>query len=207
MRLIQWAAVMVVFLAAAAPKASAQVVVNEILVKRSGISPHADQVIEIKNTGASSVSLQGWFYCHQFMYTAIPSGVSVPAGGFLLLHFNQSGTNTATDLYFAGDQLSESSDFALYDSSNFGSSSSIKAFVQFGAVVAGRQDVAQAAGLWTSGTFIASVPADHSIELCAAQTNTPTSYVDQGTPTLGQANGCGVAAEDVSWGRVKALFH
>ncbi len=209
MRWIQWVVAVVVVLAVQAPSASAQVVFNEILLQRSGANPTVNQIVELKNAGSSSVNIGGWVFCHQFNYSsAIPSGTTIPAGGLLVIHFNQAGTNSSTDIFFPGDQIGTTSDLGLYvNASNFASAANMRAFVQFGGVpAAGRQDVAQAASLWTSGTFVPSVAPGHSIELCAAQANLASSYVDQGAPTIGAQNGCGVSTENVSWSRVKALF-
>jgi hypothetical protein len=187
---------------------SAQVVLNEILVLRGGGS-HVDQIIELKNTGADAQAVGGWVVYHENISSStIPGGTSIPAGGLLVLHFNQSGTNSATDVYFPGDELSEISDLGLYaNNSSFANPANLRAFVQWGGVPpAGRQNVAQTAGLWTSNTFIPLPPASHSLELCSGVGSSPSSYIAQSSPSIGSSNLCGVGTEEVSWSSIKSIF-
>lgn len=186
-----------------------QVVFNEIRI-RQGSGSSADQIVELKNTGASSIDVGGWIFCHQFNYqSVIPNGTSIPAGGLLLVHFNQSGTNTASSIFFAIDELAAVSDLALYDRGtfNFTDASKMKSFIQFGGNPGtGRQGVAASAGLWTANTFVGPVANGHSIELCAANATAITSYVDQSAPTFGQQNGCGVAVQASTWSKLKSVY-
>ena len=185
----------------------AQIVINEVRYKDSG-GGTSNQLVELKNTGSSSVNIGGWIFCHQFNYDAvIPANFSIPAGGFALMHFNQSGVNSSTEVFFSGNVLASITDLGLYASANFTSSSAMRAFIQFGGHPgSGRESVAQAAGLWTSGQFVPPVTNGHSIELCNGSPAAITSYVEQSTPTFGQENGCGVPVEGTSWSRLKSIY-
>lgn len=186
-----------------------QVVFNEIRL-RQGSGSSADQIVELKNTGAAAIDVGGWIFCHQFNYqSVIPTGTSIPAGGFLLVHFNQAGTNTSSAVFFPTDELASVSDLALYDRNTFDftNASRMKSFIQFGGNPgSGRQNVAATAGLWTTNTFVPPVANGHSIELCAANATSVTSFVDQSAPTFGQANGCGVAVQDATWTKLKSIY-
>jgi hypothetical protein len=184
-----------------------QVVFSEILIKRSG--GNADQIVELRNTGASSINIGGWIFCHEFDYSSVfPGGTTIAAGAFLRVHFNASGTNSATDIYFSGDVLSETSDLGLYTNANFGSPAAMHAFVQFGGVPTGggRQSVAAGAGLWTNNAFVTLPATESSVELCGVDPTQVGNWTPTATPTLGATNGCGVAAMPTSWSAVKSIF-
>lgn len=188
--------------------ARAQIVINEVRPKDSGGST-SNQLVELHNTGASAVNIGGWIFCHQFDYGAVlPSNFTIASGGYAVMHFNASGTNSATEVFFPGQVLASTTDLALYANANFTSASAIRAFIQFGGHPgSGRESVAQAAGLWTSGQFVPGVANGHSIELCAGSPSAVTSYVEQATPTIGQENGCGVPVQEYSWSKLKSIFH
>ena len=201
-----------VLLAATALQAQAQneVVFHEILIRRTGPSPTVDQLVELKNTGGFSMNVGGWVFCHEFDYSGatIPNGTTIAGGGLLTLHFNQSGTNTTSDVYFPGEDLSTTSDLALYiNGNNFGSAANMHAFIQFGGIPGGgRQSIAAQAGLWTTNAFIPNPAIGASVELCAGDATQVTSWIGTSSPTIGATNGCGVAIEEVSWGSVKSIF-
>ena len=188
-----------------------QVVFNEILVRRSGPSPAIDQLVELRNTGAFSIDVGGWVFCHEFDYNGatIPNGTTIAGGGLLTLHFNQAGANTGNDVYFPGEDLTTTaSDLALYiNSANFGSPANMHAFIQFGGVPSnGRQTVAVQAGLWTSNAFIPNPAVGSSVELCVGDPTQVSSWVATASPTIGAINGCGVGVQPVSWTSVKSIF-
>lgn len=192
-----------------APSARAQqVVINEVLARRGGSDSHANQIVELRNAGTLSVNVGGWVFCHELNYTSqLPAGQTLGPGGILTIHFKATGINSSTDVYFPDDELSDITDLGLYVSPPFTTPANMRAFVQFGGVPGnGRQSVAAQANLWTLNAFIQSWPVDESIELCADDPSIVTSYVPQSSPTIGQANGCGVPTQEVSWGTVKSIF-
>jgi len=188
---------------------SNQVVFNEILIRQSGNS-NVNQLVELRNTGSSPINIGGWWFCHEFNYISVPGGTTIPGGGYLTVHFNQSGIASASDIYFPGEALSFTSDLGLYINSSFGTPASMHAFIQFGGVPgSGRQSVAVQAGLWTNNAFVPNPPAGQSVEFCSDGGGDPTMVGSWGAtlaPTIGAMNGCGVAVDEVSWAKVKSLF-
>src|SRR5512140_2750476 len=192
--------------------ASAQVVFNELLIRPNDFQ--TDQAIELKNTSSTAVDLGGWFILHLGTYSIVPQGTSIAAGGLLVLHFNAGGINTASDIYFPGDQLATISDLSLYGPNTlsptaygFTNPDNSRSFVQWGgAPQNGKQSVAEQAGLWTSGTYLPGPAAGPSFELCSGFGTFPTNYVDQASPTIGSTNLCQVQVEAATWSRLKSIF-
>ena len=84
--------------------ASAQIVVNEVLYDPAG--PDAgNEIIEIANLRAGAQNLGSWALCLGFsapfsrVYWSFPIGTSIPAGGFIRVHWMTNGPNTPTDLF------------------------------------------------------------------------------------------------------------
>jgi hypothetical protein len=75
------------------------IVINEIMYDPSGSDDNAEWV-EIYNGGNSAIDLTGWNLTdndgNRFVLSA--SG-SIPAGGYLVTHLAQTGTNSSTDIY------------------------------------------------------------------------------------------------------------
>jgi hypothetical protein len=211
MRRVNWAVVLSAGIFLAGP-ASAQVVFNEILLEDAA-GLRVNQLVELKNTSTSSVNIGGWILGRQGDFSAIlPANVTLPAGGILIVHFNQAGTSGSSEVYFPGKVLDDVSDLSLYRANSlsnggFSNPDNIRAFVQWGGIPQNtRQSVAQNAGLWTSNTWINTPPAGHSVELCSGTGISPSSYFDQATPSIGSNNSCQVCVQNVSWGKVKAIF-
>ena len=170
--------------------AQANPVLNEILYDPTGEN-FGNQLIEIKNIGDATADISGWWLCTlALQYTQLPSGVTIPAGGIIVIHVGGSGTNTTTDIFLSSmSGLSASaSDVSLYSNDSFTSSSSIRDFVQWGSGGNGRESVAVSAGIWTAGDFITDVAKGHSIEYDGSG-NSSSDWIDQPVPTIGQENG------------------
>ena len=170
--------------------AQANPVLNEILYDPTGENS-GNQLIEIKNIGDATADISGWWFCTlALQYTQLPSGVTIPAGGIIVIHVGGSGTNTSTDIFLSSmSSLSTSaSDLSFYVNNSFTSSSSIRDFVQWGSGGKGRESVAVSAGIWTAGTFVPDVADGHSIEYDGSG-NSPSDWIDQPVPTIGQENG------------------
>lgn len=120
-------------------------------IKFTYVSPSTDE-IRIKNFGTSQINIAAYRFCALFEYASLSDGsVSVINGDFSLsageevaLTWNASfGFNTAA------------SDLGLYlPSGAFTSTSAMVDFMQYGGAGQGRENVANAAGLWTAGTFL-----------------------------------------------------
>ena len=169
--------------------AQANPVLNEILYDPTGGNV-GNQLIEIKNIGDATADIGGWWFCNRFAYIQLPSGVTIPSGGIIVIHVGSSGTNTSTDIFLSsmGSLNASASDVSLYINGTFSSSSSIRDFVQWGSGGNGRESVAVSAGIWTSGDFVPDVAEGHSIEY-DGEGSSSSDWFDQPVPTIGQENG------------------
>jgi hypothetical protein len=140
--------------------------------------------------------------------------ISVPGNGHVVLHFNDTGVNTATDLYFPGVNLPTTGSAALYVPSNFGSSTLLTAtdliidYVQWGAGGQENEATGVGAGFWAASAAVTNVAAGHSIQFCGG----PGQYgVGQwseiGSPTFPSTGTCSTPAIRSTWGRIKTMYH
>jgi hypothetical protein len=74
-------------------------VINEIQYNPNGADENQEWV-ELYNAGDAAVDLSGWYLADNDGYTFDLSGAgSLPAGGYLICHLNDTGTNSSTDVY------------------------------------------------------------------------------------------------------------
>lgn len=107
----------------------------------------ATNVVTIQNFGASTVDISGWWICHLFSYDQLSNG-TVNSGSLNLAPGAQVNLTLGQNLNAA------SSDLGLYETPSFGSASAMRDFIQWGASGQGRENVANSAGIWASGTFL-----------------------------------------------------
>lgn len=148
-----------------APVASAadtDVVIQEIFYLGS-----ADQDwVELRNVGVETVDMSGWWSCARFSYEAF-SASTILIGDDLMLDPGE-----VLVLGLTIDLDNTSSDFGIYTTNSFGSSSAMVDFIQWGtASDVGRSDVAAAKGIWqevSTGVydFIATAGANESVNFC-----------------------------------------
>jgi hypothetical protein len=143
------------------------------------------------------------------------STLSVPIGGRVTIHTNETGTNTATHLYMSGigDLGSPSGSVALFApyrvstspgplTSNF-----IVDFVQWGAAARPNSDVAETVSLWNAAEFVAGEPLPaYSISFCGTRTQRGAAFWNVTTANFGTAGICTTDALNTSWGRIKTLY-
>lgn len=148
--------------------------------------------VEIVNTGASTVSLASYVWCNRWtgnpVYPAVDAAtivaaqststsLSLPAGGVL------------TFLLPAGFVTDLSGEVGLYSSGNFGSSTAIVDYVSWGGASTGRDNVAQAKGIWVDNTSVAVTAADitagRSIQLRAGLAGNGFADYSVAAPTIG----------------------
>lgn len=122
----------------AAPAAHAQVRITEVTISTRNV--------ELTNFGPSAVDLTNWRFCHRFIYPSPGGIIAAGATRQFTVNFNQT-----------------SSDLGLYNSSNFGSATDMQDFVQWGGGGIGRESVAVAKGIWTTGFFFTLPPAGKSL--------------------------------------------
>jgi hypothetical protein len=115
----------------------------------------AADTLLVANATASPVDISGWWLCNgPGAYVQLGS-VSVPA----------SGTVSVSGLAL-GDTAGA---VGLYSVNGFTVAANMRAFAQWGASGSPRENVADAAGLWTSGTFV-DVCAGHTKLLAVGDT-------------------------------------
>ena len=117
-------------------------------VRISKIDP-ATNSVTLKNFGDMNAPISGYWFCVRPSYAPINGMTSV--------------TNLAPgeeiDIASSVNFPVSSGEFALYDSSSFGSSAAILDFLQWGNGAAStREGQAVAAGLWVANTFITTPP-------------------------------------------------
>ena len=142
--------------------------------------------------------------------TITNTNVAVAAGAALTLHFNASGTNTATDLFFpAMPELGTQGSFALYvpNSTSTGSTSpasladatQILDYVAWGTpgqAAEPNETTAVSAGFWATSDAVntdAQLPAGgagYSISFCGARTDHGASFWKISRPNFGTSARC-----------------
>lgn len=151
--------------------ANAQIVINEI-------DPTTNS-IELKNLGTSSVDVSDFWLCDFPKYTQISSGelkkdgsTTIAPGGFLVI---------------SGWTLNQDAELGLYNSPNYGTSSAVVDYVEWGSNNHQRSATAVAAGTWTSGDFLPKIETGESIEYDGSG-DTKEDYAIKTSTTLGSEN-------------------
>ena len=110
--------------------------------------------VKLHNYGSANnpQNIEGYWFCARFGYsqvgsaTVVSGSTDLAVGAEVVLILNQTLNTTSSDLGF-------------YDAFDFGSSTSMQDFMQYGAGGIGREGVAVTKGIWTAGTFVDSAPA------------------------------------------------
>ncbi len=101
----------------------------------------------IKNFGTSTIDISSYWFCTLFAYDQL-SSLTVDSGSLNI-------ANGAT-VVISGVNLNNSdADLGLYNTNSFGSSTAMVDFMQWGDAGNGRESVANTAGIWTTGNFLA----------------------------------------------------
>ncbi|MEL6853357.1 MAG: hypothetical protein AAFP92_32905, partial [Bacteroidota bacterium] len=130
---------------------SAQVVLNEVRYQ-------GQDIIELRNTGSTTVDISNWWLCANFSYVQL-NDPSLSMSGSL----NILPGDIASFWNFSLDD--SASDLGLYNSNQFASSTAMEDFVQWGAGGLGREAIAVSKGIWTAGDYVATLPsAAYSME-------------------------------------------
>jgi len=116
-------------------------------IRFTKVDPVTD-IITIHNFGNTMIDISNYQICKKFQYKAL----------------NQLTLNSGTLILQAGSDVTLSnasldvtnSDLGLYQDSNFTSTTSMLDFLQWGSSGNGRESVANAKGIWTTGNFIAT---------------------------------------------------
>lgn len=138
--------------------------------------------------------------------------LAVAAGGRVVLHFNASGANTATDLFLpAITDLPATGSLGLYvpntSTPSLALASQIVDFVQWGAGAQENESVAATALLWAGGAVAPAVAAGQSLEFCGQPGQYGAAYWHANPePNFGTADNCATPTFNTTWGRIKTLY-
>lgn len=132
--------------------------------------------VSVTNVGSDAGNLEGWQLCQRPAYYAIGS-VEVAAGE--TVHFTDGNVpGLSGQVIDAGGRFGPLQDsggeMGLYADNSFGSSASIRSYVEWGSSPHGRSSVAWQAGIWPQDAFVESAGAPG----LAAKTAVPTSPTD-----------------------------
>ena len=142
------------------------------------------------------------------------SSLPIAPGATLTIHTNESGVNTATDVFLPalGALNDAAGSVALYAPNTvngaFDDATQILDFVEWGPSGQANEATAVSAGLWTSGSTTAIVAVGHTIEFCGTQAQHAGAWFESLAPTFGgAASDCGAVPTHVTtWGRIKTLY-
>ncbi len=174
-------------------------------------------LVEITNLGSTSdlgkyrLKISGATV--QTLAIGASTNIAVPAGGRVVLHIGQSGTNTTTDLFFnlpAGLPDAAGS-VALYvpntQTPALTLASQMVDYVAWGAAGQENEATAASALVWTAGTSVGAVAAGHSIEFCGQGGQYGASrWYENPTPNFGGSDNCLTPVTPTTWGRIKTLY-
>jgi hypothetical protein len=109
------------------------------------------QWVELFNAGTNATNLSGWSLSDNDGNSFDLTGAGeLAAGGYLICHLGQTGSNSSTNVYGSpGGFLGDTDDLALLDSS-----SNIIDYVAWGGDVGTDDDEASSRGEWTGGTYV-----------------------------------------------------
>ena len=152
--------------------------------------------VEIVNTGASSVNMAGYQWCN--LWKGSPAYVAVSTGQIVALESTVTTLNLPAGAVVtflvpgssAGSFITDlQGEVGLYTSGSFGSSTAIVDYVSWGGASSGRDNVAQAKGIWVDNTSVAVTAADitagRSIQLGAGLAGNGFADYSVAVPTIG----------------------
>ena len=174
--------------------------------------PAGKSFVEIANLGAAAGNLGQY----RLAVTNGSTGVVLPlvdigvaaSGGRVVVHLNESGTSTQTDVYLPSVTLPRTGSAALFLPNTVAptlTANMMVDFVQWGASGQPNEGTADGLSYWSSGTFV-NTPADgHSIEFCGTGQQRGVGFWEQHPPSPGNAD-CATPNVTSTWGRIKSLY-
>jgi plastocyanin len=184
--------------------------------------------IEIANLGDASGNLGRYrLSVSNGGQAIIPvNALDVAPGARVTIHTNETGTNTATDVFMGGTtptgvvfgaagNLGTTGSVALYAPYRQSGTSGplntdlIIDYVEWGAGGQPNEAIAAGAtaGLWNAGQFVTgeSLPG-YSISFCGTKADHGPSFWSVTTPNFGTSGICTTPTSNTSWGRIKVLY-
>jgi len=192
--------------------AASGVPVSDFRISEVYFDPAGKSFVEIANLGAAAGNLGQY----RLAVTNASTGSVLPlvdigvaaSGGRVVVHLNESGTNTQTDLYLPAVTLTRTGSAALFMPNTVAPSLTADMmvdFVQWGAAGQPNEGTANGLTYWTTGTFV-NTPADgHSIEFCGTGQQRGMGFWEQHPPSPGNAD-CSTPNVTSTWGRLKSLY-
>lgn len=141
----------------------------------------ATNSVTLKNFGSSNVPISGYWFCNFPSYAQVSNMTAVAS----------LDPGEEVDIASSVNFATGNGEFGLYTSSSFSSSAAMIDYVQWGSSGHQRENVASAAGLWTTGTFISVAP--------------PYEYTGDGTQN-GVANWSTLGVDDFEQGSSLRLY-
>ncbi|MDH3649048.1 MAG: T9SS type A sorting domain-containing protein, partial [Saprospiraceae bacterium] len=114
--------------------------------------------VEIKNVGTAAQDISSLWLCQFPSYVQFSDMTITCQGGDLMLDSGEVVAFQAPFSFQASD-----GELAIYSTNSFGSSSAIVDYVEWGSTGHERSSVAQSAGIWPSGDFVAAFAGSNSI--------------------------------------------
>jgi len=181
--------------------------IAEVLADPMGAEEGATRA-EVVNTATLPTSLDGLTLRIGDNHFTVPNGLSVPAGGLILINLNSAGApggplapraagppGLLADLVINAvpfaDLTAPAGSLSLYKNAlNFEDPVNIVDFLQWGAAGQAGDSVAVAGGIWTAGAFFPEVTEGSSIQWRGTNDgDTPDDWCAD-VPTLGTVNLC-----------------
>lgn len=105
-----------------------------------------NEEITLKNFGSNAENLSDWWFCSLFNYEQL-SSLTIENGDLMLMP-DQTVTLSGYTL------VNTEADLGLYENGSFSSANDMRDFLQWGSAGNGRENVADAAGIWNAGDFL-----------------------------------------------------
>jgi hypothetical protein len=161
-----------------------QLVLNEVVADPVG--PNAGTtLVEVHNGHSFGANLTSWRWSTAGVTGPFAPNQTIPAGGYLLIHLNTTGTNDNANLYTGAspDLDPAAGSFTIYkNSADFSNPANLADFVQWGAPGQADESAAVLASEWTASDFIPQLPEGHSHGYTGIG-NGSGSWCDQNPPT------------------------
>lgn len=143
----------------------AKLFISEVMLDPAGADA-GNQYVEITNLGPNTVNLSTWSVCTQVQYRQFPRSARIAPYGTFLIYINRSGTAADTvSTWNTGPYvtLTAQGSFGLYHSvGGYTTPYNMEDFVQWGTVSQHLENVAIAAGIWSTGNAL-TVPPEGSV--------------------------------------------
>jgi plastocyanin len=172
--------------------------------------------VEVTNMGAANGDLGRYrlSIANGVAQSLAANSIPIAPGGTVTIHTNESGTNTATDVFLPalGNLPDVAGSVALYaPNTKVGTlltdATQIVDFVQWGTTGNPNEATAISGSVWSGGQAAPAVAAGHTIEFCGGAQQHAGHWYDNATPNFGGASdNCATPAHTATWGRIKLLY-